>query len=223
MRIVGAFMALNSDLKNKLKTKSDIHLVRKIWHFLGIILIAVIYNNISRQGALSWSLFFAITCLMLDVIRLHIPAVNTVFIKVMAPIMREREKYSYTGSTALFFGVFIIVWLFPESIVKISLLFLAMADPLASYFGVKYGKDKIMGHKSLQGTMAAFVVCTVIAIVYYFSEQLMTERILIVSLLSGLSGAFSELIIVGKLDDNLSFPVINSFLLWILFRIFGGI
>lgn len=223
MRIIGQNMALNGGLKTILKTKSDIHLVRKIWHFLGIILIAIIYNNISRQAGLSIVLALAISSLLFDVIRLNNSTFNDFFIKHASLLLRERERHSYTGTTALFFGVFIIIYLFPERIVQMSLIFLATADPIASYFGVKYGKDKIMGDKSLQGAIAAFVTCTILAIGFYAIENLMTERILIVSLLTGLIGAFSELVTIGKLDDNLTFPVINSFLLLILFKVFGGL
>ena len=40
--------------------------------------------------------------------------------------------------------------------------------------------------------------------------DLMRERLFIVCLLSGLSGAVSELMPVGKLDDNLVFPVVSA-------------
>lgn len=50
----------------------------------------------------------------------------------------------------------------------------------------------------------------------------MIDRILIVSILSGLIGAFAELIPIFKLDDNFTFPVVSSIGLWLLFYLFGG-
>lgn len=223
MGFLGAVMHVNSGLKEKLKTKKDIHLTRKIWHFSGVMFIAVLYNNLTRQEALTAVIVCAALALATDLARLNIPKVNQVFVKLASSVMRERERNNFNGTTALLFGVFIIVYLFPERIVKLSLFFLAIADPIASYYGVKYGKDKILGDKSLQGTTAAFVSCTIIAAVFYYSSGLMTERILIVSLLTGLIGAFSEAINAGKLDDNLTFPVINSILLFFLFNVFGGL
>lgn len=216
-------MTLNSEIKRKLKTKNDIHLARKIWHFLGVAVITVIYNNISRYTALSLTLTLAITFLIFDVIRLNVPEFNRFFVKFGSLLLREREKYTYTGTTALFFGVFFIIYLFPTRIVQLSLICLAIADPVASYFGIKYGKDKIFGNKSLQGTLAAFVSCTVIAVVFYSIENLMTFRILIASLLTGLSGAISEAVVIGKLDDNFSFPILNSFFLYFIFILFGAL
>ena len=41
-----------------------------------------------------------------------------------------------------------------------ALLFLALGDPVSSYIGVRYGKNPILGRKTLQGTLAGFVTCT---------------------------------------------------------------
>ena len=99
---------------------------------------------------------------------------------------------------------------------------LAFGDPISSIVGVLYGKDKILGNKSLQGTMAGFAICTIVAGLFYYSKGLMLERIVLVSILSGLIGAISELIPVGKMDDNFSFPILAAAMLYILFLLFGG-
>ncbi len=39
------------------------------------------------------------------------------------------------------------------------------------------------------------------------------------SLLAGVAGSLSELVPIGKLDDNLTFPVLSSVLIWILFNV----
>ncbi len=59
----------------------------------------------------------------------------------------------------LFTAGVIVAFIFPHDVTILTLLFLAFADPLASYFGIKYGKDKIFGHKSVQGSLAAFIIC----------------------------------------------------------------
>lgn len=223
MGFLEVLMQSDASQTEKLKTKKDVHLARKIWHFLGVLFIVVIYHNLSRQNALFYSLLFSFISLGLDIARLNIPNVNKYVIKFMNPVMREQEKSTYAGTTWLLFGTFVIIYIFPEPIVKMSLFFLATADPIASYYGIKHGKDKIFnGKKSLQGTFAAFVCCTIIAALFYSIEGVMTERILIVSLLTGIVGAFSEAVTVGKVDDNLSFPVINSFLVFALVKLFGG-
>ena len=70
--------------------------------------------------------------------------------------------------------------------------------------------------------MAAFFACTIVAAGYFLMHNMMTERILIVSLLGGAIGAIAEVIPVGNLDDNLVLPIVSSCLLWIVYFFFGG-
>jgi diacylglycerol kinase (CTP) len=205
-----------------LKSKSDIHLARKLWHFTGVVLIAVLYHNLSRQEAIVALIAAATLSLVVDLIRLRSPKVNEIVMSSFRWIVRDCEKDRFAGTTYLLIGVLIIVVFFPVSIVKLSLLFLALADPTASYFGVRYGRDKLFGEKSLQGTMAAFFVCTLVSAGYFFMTNMMVERILLVSLLAGISGALAEAIPIGKIDDNFLLPIVSSILLWIIYSLFGG-
>lgn len=205
-----------------LKSRSDVHLARKVWHFLGVITIAIFYHNLSRPMALQTLTIFASLGIFIDVYRLRSELFNRIIIKIMHPIMRDTEKNNIAGTTYLFIGTLIIVALFPPSIVTLSLLFLAVADPIASYFGIRYGRDRLIGRKSLQGSMAAFFACTLVAAGYFMARETMTDRLLLVSLLAGFIGALAELIPVGNLDDNLVLPVVSATLLWLVYFFFGG-
>ena len=134
--------------------------------------------------------------------------------------MRSTEVNKLAGTTYLLTGVLVITLLFSSTVVSLSLLFLAFADPIASFVGIKYGKDKIFGHKSVQGFVAAFVVCAVLTALF-LTYNAVPEHVLVISLLSGLVGALAELIPIGKLDDNFSMPVLSSLGLTILFYFFG--
>ncbi|MEK7358691.1 MAG: hypothetical protein AAB250_19760, partial [Bdellovibrionota bacterium] len=60
------------------------------------------------------------------------------------------------------------------------------------------------------------------AATYFYANNLMLERFLIVAPLAGLIGAVAEVAPVGRLDDNLTFPVICGCLLWALFQVYGA-
>jgi diacylglycerol kinase (CTP) len=206
----------------QLKTRSDIHLARKIWHFSGVMTIAVFYHILSRSQAIQTLTIISAICIFIDVYRQRSATLNRVVLSITRLIIRENEKNNLAGSTYLFIGILIIVALFPPSIVTLSLLFLATADPIASYFGVRYGKDRLIGRKTLQGSMAAFFACTAVAAGYFFMQNTMTDRLLIVSILAGFIGAVAEALPVGNLDDNLVLPVASSALLWVVYFFFGG-
>ncbi|MEK6556665.1 MAG: hypothetical protein AABZ31_15555, partial [Bdellovibrionota bacterium] len=192
------------------------------WHFLGVVFVAVCYHNLERSDSIQLLVIFGTIFITFDVVRLTNDRVNKFAIRVMGPIMRDSEKNKLAGTTYLIVGVFVIVLFFDPLIVKLSLLFLALADPVASYFGIRYGRDRLFGRKSLQGSMAAFICCLLISLGYFYSKNLMMDRLFMVSILAGLAGAISEAVPVGRLDDNLLLPVLSSTLLYGIYYIFGG-
>lgn len=214
---------IRSSQRILLKTRSDLHLARKLWHLLGVLFIVTCYIKSSRSDAIQLAVTMTFLFVSLDILRHSIPNLNKIICKFLGPIMREEERHKAAGTSSLMIGTTIIVFLFSEHVVILSLLFLAIADPFASFIGVLYGKDKIVGQKSLQGTVGAFFACLFISAAYFYFSNLMTERILIVSILSAILGAISELIPIWKLDDNLTFPVLSATFLYILFLIFGGL
>jgi diacylglycerol kinase (CTP) len=205
-----------------LKNKSDLHMVRKVWHAAGVTFMAFIYQVAGHHKC--WMILGISAALIIpfDILRKNNETLNDIFIRVFGPVMRKHEATSLSGLSYLMMGGIVLMLFNDKHIVTLTLLFLAFGDPSASFFGIRYGKDKIIGNKSLQGTMGALAVCTLTAGVYYYNQNLMTERLLIVAPLSGAIGAIAELFPVGKLDDNLTFPVISGVLLWCLFQLFGG-
>lgn len=211
------------DLKDKLAKRSDIHWPRKVWHMAGVSLIAFIYSLVPDNIAIillaiAWVLFVPF-----DFLRQRNAAVNEVAVSIFKPIMRQSEVNKIAGTTYLLSGLLIVASLFPRPIVMLTMLFLAFADPIASYFGIRFGKDKIFGEKSLQGSLAAFFVCAVLTFAFLTYNWVLMDRLIIVSLLGGLIGALAELIPIGKLDDNLTLPVLSATALWFVFTVFGAI
>lgn len=206
-----------------LRARNDIHLARRLWHLIGVLFIYFLYWWIPASKAKVTVLAFALPIVIIDVARLYVPRLNRSLTFLFKPFMRENERERLAALSFMLVGVTVNILLFPRNVVLLTFLFLAVADPMASYFGIRYGKDKLIGDKSLQGSCAAFVSCFVIALAYFSVMNLMMERLFIVALLAGLIGAASELMPVGKLDDNFVFPVMSGFLLSGLFYLFGGL
>lgn len=206
-----------------LQARNDIHLARRIWHFAGVMVVFALYWFTPPERAPWIALLCCAIFLCFDVGRLFLPRLNRFLIWFFAPFMRKSELRKLSGVSAMLIGVTAIIWVYPKQVVLLSLLFLAVADPLASYVGIRFGRDKLIGDKSVQGTLAAFVACFVVAVIYLFGMNLMTERLFIVCLLSALAGAASELVPVFGLDDNLVFPVLSATCLTGLFYVFGGL
>lgn len=174
-----------------------------------------------------WSkLILILACLIFvpfDFIRRKVPALNQLTMQIFGPIVRENEVNGLAGTTYLLIGVLIVDLIFPRTIVLLTLLYLAFADPIASYVGIKYGKDKLFRNKSLQGTAAAFFVCAGLTYFVLHYKGLLLDRIFLMSIFGGVIGSAAEAVPLGKMDDNFTIPVMSAIGLWILFFIFGGL
>jgi dolichol kinase len=202
------------------KNRSDLHIARKIWHVSGVFTMFTAWIFLPYWVSMTLLVVGWLAFVPADFMRQKNMQINRTLSNLFRPIMRSNELNRLAGTTYLITGALVITLVFNKGVVALSLLFLAFADPIASYIGIKYGKDKIFGHKSVQGFMAAFAVCSTICFLFLFYNQVQ-EHLIVVSLLAGLIGALSELIPLAKLDDNFTMPVLSSVGLTLLFYFFN--
>lgn len=206
-----------------IKALADLHIERKLTHVLGILAMVVAHHFLSLETCWWILLCLGVPLLLFDFFRQKVDFLHKLSVSLFGAIMRRRELHGYTGTTYLIIGTAILLALCPHDIVALSLLFVAFGDPLASFVGLKFGSLKIVGKKTLEGSLAAYAVCALLAYMFYSWKMLMLEHIYIVTLLSGLVGAVSEILPLFKLDDNLVQPVVNGGLLYLLFYLYGGL
>lgn len=202
------------------KKRSDMHLARKAWHMLGVLTMIVIHRQVSREVAIQWLLVSSLIFVLPDFLRQHFPPLNRIFVRLFQAVIRENEIQKLSGNSYLIAGVLLIVLIYPPQIVGLTLFFLAFADPIASCIGILYGKNKLIGQKSLQGFLAAFTICTLATYIYLLSYKVIHSEQILISLLGGGIGALSELLPIWKLDDNLTLPVMSATGLYFLFSFF---
>ncbi|MFZ4714743.1 MAG: diacylglycerol/polyprenol kinase family protein [Bacteriovoracaceae bacterium] len=194
-----------------LPSRTDMHLLRKIWHMAtGSVAVALFFLSGQDQQTWGWvALGLAFLGFSADFIRLRYPKANEFAIKFMGIFMRESERNDYSGLPFYSLGCGLALLLYSSNIAVISVLFLVFSDPISSYFGVKYGKEKILPNKSLQGTTAGFCTCYLITLVYGICLGNVSFDLLLFALLAGAVGAISELFSV-MVDDNLTIPVVSG-------------
>jgi len=212
-----------AELIQKLRKRSDIHWERKLWHVVSVFLMFCIYENTSAAASFITLVVGTITFISVDIARHRYEKMNDWVVSILGPIMRQSEVDKMAGTTYLLCGVLVSMLLFHDQkdIVSLTLLFLAFADPLASYVGIRFGKDKIFRQKTLQGFLAAFFVCFASSIIFLSLRDYPFARLVVFSLIAGLLGALAELIPIGDLDDNLTLPIISSVGIYVLFYFFG--
>jgi dolichol kinase len=202
----------DSSFDKVLHKRSDLHLLRKLWHITTGSL-GLFFFTRSPQDQQFWAflvLGIALSGFITDITRARSPKLNLIIIKCMGPLMRRSEREGLTGLPFYALGVSLSLFFYSRDIAILSVMFLVFSDPLSSFFGVLYGKDKILPNKSLQGAVAGFFTCYLISLFYAMNHATLGNHILIFAVISGMIGALSELVSAFNIDDNLTIPVLSG-------------
>ena len=202
----------DSSFDKVLHKRSDLHLLRKLWH-ITTGSIGLLFFTRSPQDQQFWGfivLAIALSGFAIDITRARYRLINHIVIKFMGPLMRRSEKEGMSGLPFYALGVSIALFSYQRDIAILSVMFLVFSDPLSSFFGVLYGKDKILPNKSLQGAVAGFFVCYLITLFYTMNHVTLGNHILIFAVLAKLIKTLSELVSAFNVDDNLTIPVLSG-------------
>lgn len=217
-------LSVGGALPIRLHLRNDLHLLRKAWHMMMGLMMAFIYlySGITCTGAVLTVAMALGLDLLVETARLRIPAFNENVLKLWGPFMRSSEIDRMSGVPYYLSATLLTIAIFPKPVAALSILYLACGDPIASLFGILYGKRsrKIADGKSVVGTMAGVGACILVGFVFLQSLGLPDSTVLAVSVLGGLAGGTAELMPFDW-DDNFTIPVISGFFLWLLFILFG--
>lgn len=203
----------NSPIETVLHKRSDLHILRKLWHISTGSLGLYFFLRTDSSSQHFWAgciLAVAITGFVLDVMRARFIPLNNLVIKLMGPLMRRSEREGFSGLPFYALGVSLSLFFFQRDIAVVSVMFLVFSDPLSSFFGVLYGKDKIMPNKSLQGAVAGFFTCYLITLFYVMNTATLGTNMLVFAIVAGVIGSASELVSAFNVDDNLTIPVLSG-------------
>ncbi len=99
----------------------------------------------------------AIVLLVFDLVRIHHPKLRTYFVTFFGHLIRRHEHSQVTGATYLVVSALVVSTLFEKEVAAASLVFLIVGDTLAAMVGKAWGRTRIFGKKSLEGTIAGFL------------------------------------------------------------------
>jgi len=208
-----------------LSSKKSIQWARKAGHaLLGALFVYIfIYSGWPKSVTWTLSLGLIISAFSLETWRHFNPKVNQWVCRYFKPVMREGEKTRINSAVFYIFAMVLVYFLFPLNVFGLTLLFIAIGDPVASIVGIKWGRTKLSRHVSLEGFLACFVTCGLMAFLFvsYLSHvHLALIPLLLFATLSGFVGAFAEASF-KSLDDNLVMPLLSAPALWGLMKLFS--
>lgn len=177
---------------------------RKLFHAIGLIYpisYICMYNRIQMSIV---AILLFIIAFMFEFIRLNIPLVNNIFCKSFSSLLRDHENDKINGMLYFTLGAMISILFFQKNIAILSLFVLVICDTCASIIGILYGKTKLIGNKSLEGTAAFFLSAFFISLIGGYCFNIRIHPLLIGSVVATILELFSKKL---KIDDNVLIPV----------------
>lgn len=202
----------DSSFEQVLHKRSDLHILRKLWHMTSGSLVLYVYlrSEESKYVMGHFVLAIALMGFAVDFTRKKNRSLNAVVLRLAGPLMRRSEREGMSGLPFYALGCALSLYAYHEKLAILSIMFLIFSDPISSFFGVLYGKDKILPNKSLQGAVAGFFTCYLITLFYLMNTATVGVHILVFAIVAGLIGALSELVSAFNIDDNLTIPVLSG-------------
>lgn len=194
------------------------HIGRKLYHLFGGLGLLSLYFLLGRPFALAvYALLFLIV-LSVDLIRLRIPAFNEYVMTRFSSFIRASEARKLTGTPPYVLGIGLSLLLYRTDIATAAICFLAFGDVAATAVGERYGRTKIAGEKSLEGT-AAFILAAVVV-----GSLLPLAGIhpgMGIVLAGALAAAGVELLPL-PVNDNLAIPLVSGGMMELIARLAGN-
>ena len=184
---------------------------RKLIHLSSTVYPLILYHLPEKYGEILSAILIFVS---LSVERLRVKRVyyRNLFNKFFGRFLKTDEYVGgLTGATTLLVSSFICYIFFERNIALYSLLLLTISDGLSTIIGVTFGKRKIFGQKTLEGSLVFLISGLVIS--------LFMPLPLLLKISGALIGMVVELFSDYLGDDNFSIPLITGLILTILRKI----
>jgi dolichol kinase len=182
----------------------------------GSIIATLYWLSFSHQQAIHVLGTFACLLYVFEQIRVNYPELSKKLIPITKFVMRAEEQIKESAMVPYAFAVLLTMITFPKPIALIAIYTLAISDPMSALIGIKYGKRRIVPHKSLEGSAAFFITAFLIcALILNVALPGRGGLVLVISLIVTLITTAFEMIPL-KVDDNLTIPLFTSFTLWLV-------
>ena len=146
-----------------------------------------------------------------DIWRLRRPRFHRFLLGLGGAIMRPHEKADLLGSTCLLIASTMTVLIFPKGVAVGALCLLIGGDTAAALVGRRFGRIKVFGAKTLEGTLAFIGTGLALNLAVGWILPRLAPGIASLSPMAAVVGA-----LVGGLVEAVPFPVDDNFAIPIL-------
>ncbi|MEM9073629.1 MAG: hypothetical protein AAGE52_34375 [Myxococcota bacterium] len=188
---------------------------RSIVHALSGLAVVAFVELAPRQVILWTASCALVVAVFLESTRRFSPWWNDMLMKVLGPVAHPYERYRINSASNYIAALFILAWMGYPAVGAVGVIVLALADPAASFVGRRWGTTPLLNGRTLQGSLAFVVMGTAAALVVLtiFHGEISIGSAAIIAAVAAFAAAVAELA-SGRLDDNLTIPVIAGAAAW---------
>jgi dolichol kinase len=194
---------------------------RNVFHVCNGLMSATLYTIFPKLSTMLW-IAYAYTgwLVSLELLRRSSPRINAFLVnRVFGAIARPVEAHRINSATWYGVAIILMLYLFPPVACIAAVLILGVGDPAAANIGRRWGRHKLIGGKSLEGSLGfvavAAVCCTVFLVATShpaiqrgaFGPTLRAAALL--SLVGAIAGSVTELLST-RIEDNFSIPLVTA-------------
>lgn len=178
--------------------------LRKLIHTANLLLLPF-YYLFGRKATIVLVAILVLIAVTVELLRFF-TKFSIFFYRTVGYMLKEEERRGITGATLLVLADFILFFFFKDEIFVPVILIISLSDPIATFVGLRFGRIKLFGGKTLEGALAFWGMSVIIMA---FTREFSVGMIW-VALLATLLELFSGSI------DNLIVPIGTGLLLLIL-------
>lgn len=195
--------------------RTDLQWPRRLFHMLCGIAVAFMYQVLFTHSQAVYLLgFMACIVYVFEQVRVNYPELANAFWLPSRYFLRAEEQLKESAQVPYVMGLLLTLLSFPKTIAIASILTLAIADPLSAIIGIRYGKNRVVKHKSLEGSAAFFLGCVGSLLISFSLNTDLTFPFIILSVFVALIVTVFEMVPI-KIDDNLTIPLFTAAITWI--------
>jgi dolichol kinase len=188
-------------------------MLRKATHLFALVIpMGYWLLQLSRIEMLTVMVPITLLIILFDIGRLRQwPLWSRIAAPIFDRMIRSHEQNDFTGATYILLTVCATVAMFPKPIAVAAIAFIVIGDTLAAIVGRRWGKHRLFGEKSFEGSLACLAGLVVVALV---SPDL--------PLAVGLIGAVVATLVEAypfNIDDNVTVPLLSGSVMLLVWRI----
>ncbi|MEK6961461.1 MAG: hypothetical protein AABX47_09920 [Nanoarchaeota archaeon] len=195
---------VNGVLKRSAEKKQDSYareVARKLFHaavMLGTVLASsLIFQTYGIEAMKTFLLYLLLLVLLTEWLVIDVGA----YLPLYRELERPKERHRMHGSAYCLIGSLLAILFFPLKIAFVATMMVAITDVVTGLVGMKWGRIRVCGPKTLEGTASGLALNIVIGLAFLPAPV-------------GLAMALTATVVeaaVNIVDDNLAVPVFAGF------------